>query len=227
MSQGMETRTGSSSGVPPCEPPRNAQAAAAVDPAQWVETYADPLYRQALLRVRDPATAQDLVQEVFLAAWRGRQSASKVRSEKAWLLGILKNKIADYYRQQSRRNEFHCPEELSDFEASQFDQIHPQTGHWRVGPREWSGPALNVERAEFWQVLHECTRKLPAQTARVFVLREVDEIATDEICRTLHVQQNHVFVMLHRARLALRRCLELNWFDRQHGVANTEGTKLC
>lgn len=195
--------------------PSNEEArGSGVDADQWVESYADFLYRHAILRVGDVSTAQDLVQEVFLAAWRARQKHTSVASEKAWLLSILRNKAADYYRRQARHRPIADTRELRDFEEQQFDESDQGDRHWRAGPQEWLDPGSDLVRAEFWKVLHACTRKLPVKTARVFVLREVDELSVDEICRLLDIRQNHLFVMLHRARLALRSCLERSWFGR-------------
>jgi len=186
-------------------------AGAGLDPDQWVERFADLLYRQALLRVRNPAVAEDLVQEVFLSAWRSRSRSGQVSSEQAWLLGILRHKVADYFRAQCR--EENAGEELAEFEQQQFNS-DSGVAHWRVAPRTWPSPTESLERREFWGVLHGCTGRLPPKVARAFVLREVDDLPTAEICDLLDIQQNHLFVLLHRARLALRRCLEVSWFGR-------------
>ena len=178
---------------------------------EWVDAHADMLYRHALRCVRESAAAQDLVQEVFLAAWRSRQAGIQVRFEKAWLLGILRKKIADYFRRSSK--EMIREEDLSDFERQQFQEPeHDGHEHWRREPRDWNNPQRDLERSEFWQVLDECADKLPRRTARAFLLRELEELSAAEIGEILDLQPNHVFVMLHRARLALRRCLEVRWF---------------
>jgi RNA polymerase sigma-70 factor (ECF subfamily) len=57
--------------------------------------------------------------------------------------------------------------------------------------------------------------KLPQRVADVFMLREMDEMETAQICDTLKVSPNNLWVMLHRARMALRECLEVNWFKEQ------------
>jgi RNA polymerase sigma-70 factor (ECF subfamily) len=188
-----------------------------LDPEQWVEKHADLLYRRALLRVRNPAVAEDLVQEVFLAAWRSRQKAGRVASEQAWLFGILRHKIADYFRDQAPDER--PANELADFEQQQFDADH----HWKLTPRRWPNPMESLERREFWSVLHGCTIRLPAKTAQAFVLREVEDLPTSEICEALKVEQNHLFVLLHRARLALRRCLEIRWFGQTPSAQERKG----
>ena len=84
-----------------------------LDPDHWVDAYGDYLYRCALQKVRDPAIAEDLVQETFLAALKSQKSFQGKASEKNWLVGILKNKVMDFWRKKSRE------EPLADLEALQ------------------------------------------------------------------------------------------------------------
>ena len=189
-------------------------AAKDADPALWVQEYGDVLFRVALGRVRRPEVAEDLVQEAFLAAWQSRQRFAGRSSRKTWLLRILSHKIVDYFRRTNREVQFADADELASFEAKQFEAGESGGTHWdrSVAPRGWRHPAQSLENAEFWAVFHDCTERLPERVGRVFVMREVDGLETGEICQTLNIKQSHLFVMLHRARLALRRCLELNWF---------------
>jgi len=191
-------------------------------PEQWVERHGDYLFRHAQLRVRDPSTAEDLVQETFLAGWRSRNEFAGRSSERTWLLGILKHKIANFYRQQARRMETADDDTLAELEAAQFKRSAFGGGHWsRAGaPGKWPNPARSLEQAEFWQVFHRCIGKLPENLARVFLLRELEECEAATICADLNITPTNLFVMLHRGRLAMRRCLEVNWFAaerRQRG----------
>jgi RNA polymerase sigma-70 factor (TIGR02943 family) len=182
-------------------------------PDSWVDEHGDCLYRYALTRVRTPDVAQDLVQETLLAALRNRDQFAGRSSERSWLCGILKNKIVDYYRQVGRETSFTDLEFLADEFSVKFVD-----GGWihRDAPKEWK-PAAEVvtHRAEFWTVIHGCLGKLPHRIANVFMLREIEEISTGEICKTLSVSEPNVWVMLHRARMALRECLEMNWFSKE------------
>jgi len=198
-------------GTQPSSPPAGS---AGLDPQRWVEEHCDELYRYALARVTNPEVARDLVQETFLAAWRSSERFAGKASERTWLVRIMRNKIADHYRK--RRPEFGVDgvDELVELEEKQFAQTGLHKGGWASAnsPKAWKDAAESLEESEFWEVVHECARKLPAKTASVFLLREVDGRSNEEICATLQMNANHVGVLLHRARLALRRCLELNWF---------------
>jgi RNA polymerase sigma-70 factor (ECF subfamily) len=178
-----------------------------------------------VLRVRESSVAEDLVQETLLAAWKStaEQRDQRVRSEPAWLLGILRHKIADYYRKQARGETAYDPDALAELEASQFSSGGWCGPHWlgSTGPGAWSQTSASLRRREFWEILQACTRHLPEKVARAFLLRELDDCGTEDICSTMGVSQNHLFVMLHRARLALRRCLELNWFGRKKRRVNS------
>jgi RNA polymerase sigma-70 factor (TIGR02943 family) len=184
------------------------------DPEQWVHTYANQLFRHALARVGQRQLAEDLVQETFLAAWTARARFAGRSSERTWLLRILRNKIADHYRRESHRLEFADLEALAEFEAAQFRSGLPAGGHWSRNsvPASWPDAGQSLEDAEFWETVHQCVGKLPEKVARVFLLRQVEGCESAAICEMLNIKRAHLFVMLHRARLALRRCLERNWF---------------
>jgi RNA polymerase sigma-70 factor (ECF subfamily) len=189
-------------------------ARSGIAPEQWVERHGDYLFRHAQLRVRDSASAEDLVQETFLAAWRSRSQFAGRSSERTWLLGILKHKIANFYRDKARQMEAADPEALAELEASQFKCSLFGDAHWsRAGaPGPWPNPSKSLDQTEFWQVLHQCIGKLPEKVARVFLLRELEEYEAGTICDDLNITPANLFVMLHRGRLAMRRCLEAYWF---------------
>ena len=181
------------------------------DPERWVEEHADCLYRYALLRVRRPETAEDLVQETFFVAVRTLGNFRGESSERSWLCGILKNKICDYFRKLGRETCFTDLEFLDDELSHKFV---PQ-GFWNheAGPLEWKSEAeVVMHRTEFWETFRDCLAKLPQRIADVFMLREMEEMETSQICEALNISPNNLWVMLHRARMALRECLEINWF---------------
>jgi len=131
-------------------------------------------------------------------------------------VGILKNKIYDYYRKAGREIAFTDLDFYADEERDRFVADGPFKDGWNheLGPREWPNPGANLDRDDFWQTFRDCSDKLPTQVATVFTLREVDELASKEICALLNISESNLWVMLHRARMALRRCLEINWFGR-------------
>jgi RNA polymerase sigma-70 factor (ECF subfamily) len=181
------------------------------DPETWVDRYGDSLYRYALLRLRAPDLAADVVQETFLEALRARRSFAGHSSERTWLIGILRHKIVDQLRRSGREPATGngVPAGVSD--TSPFDR----RGHWKVGPASWAGdPSREIETREFWEVFSRCLSGLPQGLADAFFLRELDGLDADEVQRTLAITPANFWKRLHRARMLLRQCLESGWFGR-------------
>ncbi len=188
------------------------------DPERWVDEHGDYLFCYALSRLRDPVRAEDAVQETFLAALKGGKSFAGRSAEKSWLTGILKNKIFDHYRKTSRETSFTDLDFYADEESDRFVARGVGEGGWihKLGPLEWSAdPGDSLDKEQFWKTFRDCSNKLPKNVAAVFTLREVDGVDSREICATLNISESNLWVMLHRARMALRRCLETNWFGKQ------------
>jgi RNA polymerase sigma-70 factor (ECF subfamily) len=179
------------------------------DVVGWLTEHGDALYRYALKRVGKADTAEDLVQETFLAAIRSANDFERRSKLQTWLIGILRHKIADHLRKLSRQR----AKEAEAFEASQAGGIF-QNGHWQIGLHSWpTDPSSWMENQEFWQVLDECQTKLPAKLATVFRMRDLEELSMSDICETLEITATNLSVRLHRARILLRECLDLNWFS--------------
>jgi len=188
-----------------------AKAGPGISPSGWVEAHGDCLYRYALARVRQSHVAEDLVQDTFVVALRGSDRFAGRSSERSWLVGILKHKIIDHYRRMGRETSFTDLEFLKDEFSHKFDS----EGYWDhdLGPGQWkSGSDAVVHREEFWRVMKGCLDKLPQRVGEVFMLREMEEMPAKEICGTLGISDSNFWVMMHRARMALRECLEMNWF---------------
>lgn len=175
------------------------------DPKGWVDAHGDRLFRYALSRVRDESAAEDLIQETFLTALKARDKFKGDSSELTWMTGILRNKIFEHYRKQSK--EVPLGEEDDDRESSFFDGRH-----WNASdaPREW--PAAKAESAELAGVLRRCLDGLTSPVARAFVLREMEGLEAKDAAEALGVPPGHLAVLLYRARMRLRRCLEKNHF---------------
>lgn len=187
-----------------------------VDPGCWVDEHGDCLYRFALLRVRKPELAEDLVQDTLLAAVKAADNFTGRSSERSWLVGILKHKIVDHFRKQGRETPFTDMEFLHDEMSHKFED-----GFWNhdIGPKDWQESEVVTYSGEFWQTMRRCMEKLPSRVASAFLMREMDDADTREICETLDISQSNLWVMLHRARMALRECLEVNWFGKsQQGL---------
>ena len=191
-----------------------AVAAAIPDPAE-IEQSRAYLLRYASLQLRDAGAAEDAVQDTLIAALEGRDRFSGKSSVKTWLTGILKHKIIDQIRRQSREQPLLSGDSDSErSEAEAVDALFLKDGHWRQPPSDWGDPDRALENKAFMAVFEQCTKSLPAKTARAFMMREVMELSTDDICKELDVSTTNCWVILHRARLTLRECLEMKWFGK-------------
>ena len=175
-----------------------------MDPAfsRGVEKERPYLLRYASLHLRDTHAAEDAVQETLVAALAGEASFGGRSNLRTWLTGILKHKIVDAIRRMARD-----PEPVAD--VTELDALFDETGHWGEPPVAW--PESSLEQKQFFAVLEKCLERLPAKTARVFMMREHMGYETDEICKELTVTPTHCWVLLYRARMALRECLQTNW----------------
>lgn len=177
---------------------------------EQIEQHRAYLLRYAMQQLRDAAAAEDAVQDTLIAALEGADRFAGNSSVKTWLTGILKHKIIDHHRRAVRETPLTTDDERSEAEA--VDALFKPDGHWNKRPSNWASPDQALENKKFIEALELCTQRLPAKTARVFMMRDVMEVDTDEICKSLNITATNCWVMLHRARLTLRECLELTWF---------------
>jgi RNA polymerase sigma-70 factor (TIGR02943 family) len=179
---------------------------------KWMTDYSDVLYRYALQRLQEEELCKDILQEVFLAAWRNMDTYKGEASIKNWLFVILKNKITDQYRKSNSQMVLETIQQEHN-DHSFFDE----EDHWRKGmyPKQWSVDFNNqVEAKEFQQVFSSCGKKLKQLQHNVFVLKYVDGLSSEEICSGLGLTSGNYWVLLHRAKVQLRACLEKNWMQK-------------
>lgn len=172
------------------------------------------MLRFARLQLRDAAAAEDAVQEALLAAL-ARPDAFAGRSElKTWVFAILRNKIVDIIRQQARSTNISALSRDEESLDQTFETLFKANEHWtpQARPRDWGDPQAALRQQHFWNVFDVCLNHLPENTARVFMMREFLEFETPEVCRELGITVSNCNVILHRARNALRGCLERGWF---------------
>ena len=189
------------------------------DPGRWLDDHGDYLFKYAVFRLRDDTAAEDAVQETFLAALRAYKKFEGRGSERTWLVGILKHKVVDHFRRVVREAPLGEEADEASDHREFFERADEWQGHWNTdyAPTDWRAtPAELLERSDFWKVFSDCLLPLPPRTASAFTMREVDGHTSEEICETLSISVNNLWVMLHRARLQLRNCLEVNWFKREH-----------
>ena len=179
---------------------------------QQLAALRDYLMRFARLQLRNEAWAEDAVSETLLAAL-AKPQAFQARSQlKTWLVGILKHKIIDSMRQRQREGLLDTGSD-DDGTADPLELLAFKTdGHFAEKPADWGNPEQDLKSRQFMAVLDACTEKLPAVQGRLFLMWEWLEMSSDEICKELDLTPTNLYVQLHRARLRLRECLELNWF---------------
>ena len=177
---------------------------------QWVNDYSDALYGFTLQRITDKDIAKDLLQETFLSAWKNVDNYNAQASVKTWLTTILKNKIIDHYRKNNKR-------ETEDIATSidGKDVFFDTNDHWAKGfhPQDWNASKeSNLETKEFYKILRSCKAKLKDLQSQVFTMKYIDDIGSEEICKVLRLTSSNYWVLISRAKVQLRACLEANWF---------------
>ena len=176
-----------------------------------IEALRPQLMRYARSQLRHDAWAEDAVQDTLLAALERPQAFSGQSQLKTWLVGILKHKLVDQLRRHHREATVLDRDDAEDLDELLFDE----TGHWRQMPAEWpSLPEARLGQQQFLAVMDACVERLPQAQGRVFLMREWLELDSDEVCQPLSIPPNNLWVLLHRARLRLRDCLQQHWFDQ-------------
>lgn len=171
------------------------------------------LVRFAHLQLRNHALAEDAVQDALIAVLEKPERFAGQSSLRTYVTGILKFKIIDNLRASTRERQIDSCEDQSEDDA--IDALFLADGHTREQPLAWGDPDRTLEQKDFFKVLEVCLEKLPAKTARIFMMREWLELETDEICKELAITTSNAWVLLYRARMRLRECLDLNWFGNR------------
>jgi RNA polymerase sigma-70 factor (ECF subfamily) len=173
--------------------------------AQWVHEHSDELYGFVWKRVRHHETARDLVQETFLAAWRNVHQYDPQKPVRTWLFAIVRNKLIDHYRKAATQ----AGEESLSASFPFFDE----QDHWKKGayPQKWD-TAHTVHQKEFWNIFMACSQKLKQMQQAIFSMKYLDGEDSETICAALNISNANYWVLMHRAKLQLRGCLEKNWF---------------
>jgi RNA polymerase sigma-70 factor (ECF subfamily) len=175
-----------------------------------VEAHADYLFNFAIGQVRDTGVAEDLVQETFLAALKGREAFAGKSSQRTWLVGILRHKICDHLRRTCRERAVR----VEAAPAGGADEALEETALWLHDvAAECQSPSRRIELAEFRQNLERALGQLPPRLAQVFQLYAVEERPNREVCAQLNISENNLWTMLHRARTQLRSQLADWWSE--------------
>lgn len=175
-----------------------------------LEAMRPQLVRFAQLQLRNEALAEDAVQDALMAVLEKPERFAGKSTLRTYVTGILKFKIIDNLRLSMRERQIETVDEQSEDDA--IDALFAAGGHTVDTPRQWGDPDHTLQEKDFFKVMEVCLEKLPLQTARIFMMREWLELETEEICKELAITPANAWVILYRARLRLRECLDLNWF---------------
>lgn len=177
---------------------------------EQLESMRPALLRFALLQLRNPTLAEDAVQEALLAVLEKPDQFAGNASLRTYVIGILKFKIIDGLRIAKRTVQIETVDDQSEDDV--VDQLFAANGHTIDKSRAWGNPDATLEQKDFFRVLEVCLEKLPPQNARVFMMREWLDLESEEICKELALSTSNLWVILYRARVRLRECLDINWF---------------
>ncbi len=175
--------------------------------------YRPALFRLALLQLGDKAAAEDATQETLLAALEGSEKFEGRSSLRTWLFSILRFKVLDAIRERARtrkkiESDLTLAEEL---DISDFDALFDQLGCWAAPKDIWTDPQTAAEQSDFFRVLEACMERLPSRTSRAFLMRTWLELDPDDVCSELSITPGNLRILLYRARMQLRHCLDLTW----------------
>lgn len=176
--------------------------------ASWVDRYSRELLSWALYRISDRQTAEDLVQDTFLIACQQVEKFEGKSEPRTWLFAILKNKIADHYRGIFKKNtQSFSALPYFDEDDTWLDNQRPKI--WEMEPEDEL-----LDNSQFNAVFENCMGKLPPQWHSSLHLKFIEETESAQICQELGITPTNYWQMLHRAKLQLRKCLEINWFKK-------------
>ena len=182
-----------------------------VDPEEWVDKYSDYLYKYAVLRLKDPVSAKDVVQETFMAGFKGLARFDGRVEIKYWLRGILRNKIVDHIAKQARETPVEDLAEMEITDSFSFKAFGVPSGKsetWQFNARK------AYEQQEFWVVFRACAERLKGPAQQAFTLTMLEGVPTEEVCKILGVTPNNLWVITHRARKQMKTCLQKNWIEK-------------
>lgn len=182
----------------------------APDSSTWLEEHGDYLFRFALLKLKNTALAEDMVQETLISAMTAKGGFSADASIRTWLTSILKNKMVDHWRRQGREISATDMMDGAD-EDGNVDDFFDKAGRWADMPNVYQNPDAALENKQFWVVFEHCISRLKPQQAEVFLAKEVHGMENEEISESYSLSPSNVWVLMHRARVALGKCLEIHW----------------
>jgi len=178
-----------------------------INPNRWIELYSDYLFNYTISRVNDREIAKDIIQDTFFAGLKSMKNFKGEASERTWLISILKRKIIDYYRKINSKK--------GQTEVRMTYNTEENEGDWleeRVEDENYLNAQDILENTELGDAIYDCMSKLPKRQATVFKMKTILNYETETICNELNITASNLWVIIHRARLALAECMEKHWF---------------
>lgn len=178
-----------------------------INTSEWVDKYSDMLYNFALTRVNNHELAKDLVQDTFVSALKGLDKFQGKSTDKTWLFSILKRKIIDHWRKQESRK-------TKPMSALGTDT---ESGEERIIARQNKGSISEIEVAydnkELRSAIMSCIQDLPEKWKGIIIDKLVEERKSEEVCKEHDITPSNLWVIVHRAKIQLKDCLQQKWFD--------------
>lgn len=185
--------------------------------ALWVKEYSTELYSWARHKTSDKEWAEDLVQETFIAAFQSLEKFEGTSSAKTWLFSILNHKLLDYYRKKYRTRD-KIESQKSDLASNQLAHtFFAEDGHWNdnESPINWDRTTTNLmDDEDFNSAFSGCIDKLPLHWNAAVRMKYLEQRNGEEICQELEVSTTNFWQIIHRSKIQLKKCLELNWFNK-------------
>ncbi len=173
----------------------------------WIDQYFGLLLKKALYMLSNKEDAQDIVQDVFTAAFSNYESFEGKSQPLTWLMTILRTKIADFYSKKYKLIINAMPNHF-------FDEVESWKNNdvwnsWNVSTE----PDL-LDNPDFKKALEECIEELPYRWRVLFKMYYFEEQKATEVCQELNISTTNLWKILQRSRMQLRESLELKWFSR-------------
>lgn len=179
---------------------------------KWVEDYGDRLYSWALHKTSSVETAKDLVQDTFLSALKNYDKFKQKSRPDTWLFSILNNKIIDYYRKEGNTAVQINPEETNSAE-NPLETLFDENGNWTPNGFEhfWEDETHLLDDPEFLKILDHCIKQLPGKGRNAVTMTYFSGVGSKYICQELNISPSNYWQIIHRAKLALKKCIEKHW----------------
>lgn len=177
---------------------------------ELIESHSHKLLNRAFYLLSNKEDAEDVVQEVFIVAYSRRDTLHNVLSAEAWLQGILHNKVVDMYKERYRKPMVNI----------NFEHYFDQNGEWKqtdiTNVWEETPDSLDtlLDNTDFRQSFYDCLHKLPPRWKIAIKLCYLHGQKAGKICHELGLTTTAYWKLLQRSRLQLRKCIEINWFDK-------------